>query len=104
MKVCNCYKEGVGINHQKIPYCSGTKELDCCSCGGDKSKCDFYENIRKEGTMQEKGTKNVELKIDPYLYVLNNIGAIIAEQFKDEEVKSIQIIIKDNISITAQRD
>ena len=28
--------------------CLGTKEVDYCSCDGDISKCDFYENVRKE--------------------------------------------------------
>ena len=23
-------------------YCLGTKECECCTCGGDKRKCDFY--------------------------------------------------------------
>ena len=23
-------------------YCMGTKERECCTCGGDKRKCDFY--------------------------------------------------------------
>lgn len=23
-------------------YCVGTKECECCTCGGDKRKCDFY--------------------------------------------------------------
>lgn len=23
-------------------YCVGTKERECCTCGGDKRKCDFY--------------------------------------------------------------
>lgn len=23
--------------------CFGTKEIDICSCGGDKRKCDFYD-------------------------------------------------------------
>lgn len=23
-------------------YCMGTKERECCACGGDKRKCDFY--------------------------------------------------------------
>lgn len=23
-------------------YCIGTKERECCTCGGDKRKCDFY--------------------------------------------------------------
>lgn len=23
-------------------YCIGTKERECCTCGGDRRKCDFY--------------------------------------------------------------
>lgn len=23
-------------------YCAGTKERECCTCGGDKRRCDFY--------------------------------------------------------------
>ena len=23
-------------------YCVGTKECECCTCGGDRRKCDFY--------------------------------------------------------------
>ena len=26
----------------KIGVCYGTKEMDPCSCGGDKNKCDYY--------------------------------------------------------------
>ena len=28
--------------------CFGSREVDYCSCDGDISKCDFYENVRKE--------------------------------------------------------
>ena len=31
--VCACYI---------VQRCSGTKEVDLCNCGGDRSKCDFY--------------------------------------------------------------
>lgn len=31
-----------------VGICLGTKEVDRCSCGGDRSKCDFYENVRQE--------------------------------------------------------
>lgn len=27
---------------EEEPYCMGTKERECCTCGGDKRKCDFY--------------------------------------------------------------
>jgi len=28
--------------------CLGTKEVDRCSCGGDRAKCGFCENVRQE--------------------------------------------------------
>ena len=29
-------------------YSGGTKECDVCSCNGDRTKCDFYEDVRKD--------------------------------------------------------
>ena len=28
--------------------CFGTKERDICSCGGDRSKCDFYPEVHEK--------------------------------------------------------
>ncbi len=42
---CNCYhaeKNWIG----GIGVCWGTKEMEPCSCGGNKSKCDFYPEVR----------------------------------------------------------
>jgi hypothetical protein len=46
--ICECYraeKNFVG----KVGSCWGTAERDACSCGGDKSKCDFYPSVREKG-------------------------------------------------------
>lgn len=40
--VCACYIA-------EIQRCSGTKEVDSCNCGGDRSKCDFYPEKRGWG-------------------------------------------------------
>lgn len=29
--------------------CKGTKELDTCSCNGNRENCDFYTDVRKKG-------------------------------------------------------
>lgn len=51
------YEQGVyfgyyGVRKEYIevdrPYCMGTRELESCNCGGDKSKCDFYKKFNKE--------------------------------------------------------
>lgn len=40
MNKCVCYQGG---------YCSGTKEMDACSCKGYKERCDFYDHVREQG-------------------------------------------------------
>lgn len=32
----------VDFINEEESYCIGTKERECCACGGDKRKCDFY--------------------------------------------------------------
>ena len=44
-------------------YCSGTKECDACSCGGDKTKCDFYPDIKRKAIYELKGIKTNADKI-----------------------------------------
>jgi hypothetical protein len=46
---CLCYRpEGYGSGD--MARCFGTKEQDPCRCGGDRTKCDFYPEIREEAT------------------------------------------------------
>ena len=69
MDRCECYKWGerfecrysedgrpygimVGYN-----YCSGTKECDACSCKGNKTKCDFYPDVKRKAIYKMKGIK-----------------------------------------------
>lgn len=39
-----------------VGVCWGTKEINECSCDGDRSKCDFYPEVR------EKAKKNATIK------------------------------------------
>lgn len=57
MKKCDCYREGKRFEYNPIimesvttsyGYCNGTKERDECSCDGDRTKCDFYPEVREE--------------------------------------------------------
>lgn len=36
--------DGVTVDYtvENQSYCVGTKERECCTCGGDRRKCDFY--------------------------------------------------------------
>ena len=35
--------------YKTVALCFGTKEREQCSCGGDRTKCDFYPEVRKKG-------------------------------------------------------
>ena len=49
MAKCDCY-----FQHGLKFLCYGTKEMEECSCGGDKSKCDFYPEKRQQKTANKK--------------------------------------------------
>ena len=64
MKKCDCYCEGERFEYNSIimkgvmnpyNYCNGTKERDECSCGGDRTKCDFYPEVREKAKKEPKG-------------------------------------------------
>ena len=47
---------GASIAHErKVGECWGTRECDECYCGGDRRKCDFYEDVRKEALKPKFG-------------------------------------------------
>ena len=50
--------------------CLGTKEVDHCSCDGDISKCDFYENARRaaqrSSMTQQQAIVEIERLIEKY--------------------------------------
>lgn len=57
MEKCDCYHEEYEIIGWLGPYeqirklrkrCNGTRERDECSCGGDRTKCDFYPDVREK--------------------------------------------------------
>ena len=68
MTKCECYhtkekttytynfRTGAPIPHDTgVGVCWGTRECDECNCGGDTSKCDFYEHVRnKTGKPEQK--------------------------------------------------
>ena len=50
---CKCYYEVEEIHPypkqritKKVGHCSGTKECEVCTCGGDRRICDFYDYVR----------------------------------------------------------
>lgn len=58
MDKCECYIEDRQLVdytplmkplYKTVTLCFGTKERDQCSCNGDRTKCDFYPEVREKG-------------------------------------------------------
>ena len=58
---CEPYCETIGI-------CCGTKECEECSCGGDRTKCNFYPKVREEA----KRLKAIEDAITHFKYGISH--------------------------------
>ena len=59
---CDCYCTGertlydyMGFKTYTEPYgyCNGTRERDLCSCGGDRTKCNFYPEVREKALKEQ---------------------------------------------------
>lgn len=62
MKKCDCYVEDRQLSdytplmkpiYKTVSLCFGTKERDRCSCGGDRTKCDFYPEVKEKAIQEE---------------------------------------------------
>lgn len=70
MEKCNCYREDVyGWLEEGKAHCYGTKEVEICNCGGDKSKCDFYPEYRKKN----KNIMKYDIKVGDYVETVDGI-------------------------------
>ena len=63
MNKCTCYCTGGRILYdhmgfktytESYGYCNGTKEREECSCGGDRTKCEFYPEVRERALKEQK--------------------------------------------------
>ena len=90
-----------GMCHGKPIYrCNGTKEKEICSCEGNKCKCDFYENVRLKGKLEEETIKIDENK--PF-NMMEGLYKIIDRSLSDASVRSIEVEVKDFIQIKINR-
>ena len=70
MNKCNCYNtqkerrytytptgRAIGCDVE-VGVCRGTKEVERCNCGGDKTKCDFYSDVREKANKEKNEDKS----------------------------------------------
>lgn len=74
MNKCDYYNEQTKIMgwlgpdeviRKTVYVCNGTREQDVCSCGGDRTKCDFYPEVRQKENKPMKAKLVVEGKEFP---------------------------------------
>ena len=53
------------VIRKTVCVCNGTREQDVCSCGGDRTKCDFYPEVRQKENKPMKAKIVVEGKEFP---------------------------------------
>ena len=63
MNKCDCYcvdeqiigwHTPVDPRTKMMPRCNGTKERESCSCGGDRTKCDFYPDVHQRSLKEQE--------------------------------------------------
>lgn len=72
MKQCDChhtttYTRCDGLKAFIKHECWGTRERDECSCGGDRTKCDFYPDVR------EKALQEIEPEFGEWINVKDRL-------------------------------
>lgn len=82
MEKCKCWEETkrsvVGWYrgepmHKTIQICNGTKEREECSCNGDKSKCNFYPENRKESKTMNTAEMWIKAQEDGKSYYCGDV-------------------------------
>ena len=83
---CDCYHIEHGMS-----VCWGTKERETCTCDGDKSRCNFYPEKRKEPEpTRDQGVKEAAALLKQYYDALMAEGFTGAQAFQlvVEEVRA----------------
>lgn len=87
MDKCKCYyiqryikgwrNSSTPVYEREVVVCYGTKEKEECTCGGDKTKCDFYPEIRRKALEETQ-----EYKISEAIKFLSAVGYKVTKEEK----------------------
>ena len=104
MMQCDCYIEDRQLAdytplmkpiYKTVSLCFGTRERDRCSCGGDRTKCDFYPEIREKA--KNELVKNNSKIGEDYLVVtydcsLRDVPTLCVASKEGEKVQLLNMI------------
>lgn len=98
------------IIRKTVYVCNGTREQDVCSCGGDRTKCDFYPEVRQKENKPMKAKIVVEGKEFPIEILDPELEKLIKPQKKktgyerveDGEYYYCQYVNSDNETMRSE--
>lgn len=97
------------VIRKTVCVCNGTREQDVCSCGGDRTKCDFYPEVRQKENKPMKAKLVVEGKEFPIEIFDPELEKLIKPQKKtgyerveDGEYYYCQYVNSDNETIRSE--
>lgn len=80
----------------KAHRCYGTKMRESCLCGGDRTKCDFYSEVREEARMETEGVSGVPVErgylSDWYIHSVDGAPPVWTEAHLDELFEDFYLI------------
>jgi hypothetical protein len=76
---CSCWRT---MGKPSKAYCTGTKDLDYCSCNGDRTRCDFYATVRAKASGSFEDSVEAAIIKLQRLNVLDEDGNI-AEEYRN---------------------
>ena len=113
MDKCDCYRVGIKLEPRysqytgdyvgsvdvKFAYCTGTREQDECSCGGDRTKCDFYPEVRNKSVIAAKTISGIPISrrylSDWYTGSTSSSKLFWTEEYLDELFEDFYLIPKE---------
>lgn len=90
---CKCYhadKNFLG----KIGVCWGTKECEACSCGGDETKCDFYDYVRNRGKTIEYIPRKEALAVFGDIHPMDYNAIVYANHIKSIPAADVRPVVE----------
>lgn len=107
---CDCYHTQIEKQHTyhitgepvyydaEVSVCYGTKERDRCSCGGDRTKCDFYPEVREKALNEQENNitqNNDDCLIVTYDYCHSDVPTLCVARREKNGIRVLNTIQGD---------
>lgn len=81
--------------YKTVSSCFGTKERDECSCGGDRTKCDFYPEIREKAKARKCLCNTEDCLMVSFVSSPTDATVLMVSRVENEGIKTLKTFIND---------